>query len=311
MNQAIEVDSLTHRYGDRVALNGIAFQLNSSRLHVFLGPNGGGKTTLFRILSTLMPPQTGTVNVCGHSAITDFAAVRHCIGVVFQHPSIDKKLTVEENFQQQASLYGLRGNEYRRRRDEVAGYLGVADRMNDIVETLSGGLQRRVDLAKSILHRPQLLLLDEPTTGLDPGARSDTWRYLKSLMDDFGTTLVATSHLLEEADRANRVLILHEGQIVASGDPDELRGALGGDAISIETEDAGRLSEQLNQQWHCESQVVDREVRFAARPDGPTIDTLMAEHAGQIKSIKLGRPTLEDVFIAKTGHRFWQPEKSE
>ena len=242
---AIEVAELSHAYRERQALRSVSFEIAAGEIFAFLGPNGGGKSTLFRVLSTLMPPQQGHVNILGQSVVEKQLAVRETIGVVFQAPSLDKKLTVDENLSQQAALYGLHGDQLTQRREEVLQQLGLVDRRSDLTETLSGGLRRRVDLAKGLLHRPRLLLLDEPSTGLDPGARSDLWRYLQQLRDDFGVTIVLTSHLLEEADRADRVAVLHLGQIVAQGTPAELRESVGGDSISIECERPAELAAKI------------------------------------------------------------------
>lgn len=305
---AIEVAELSHAYRERQALRSVSFEIAAGEIFAFLGPNGGGKSTLFRVLSTLMPPQQGHVNILGQSVVEKQLAVRETIGVVFQAPSLDKKLTVDENLSQQAALYGLHGDQLTQRREEVLQQLGLVDRRSDLTETLSGGLRRRVDLAKGLLHRPRLLLLDEPSTGLDPGARSDLWRYLQQLRDDFGVTIVLTSHLLEEADRADRVAVLHLGQIVAQGTPAELRESVGGDSISIECERPAELAAKINQQFGFEVSVVDDVIRFPCSDGAVGVAQVMQEYSDEVHSIKLGKPTLEDVFIAKTGHRFWQAE---
>ncbi len=303
---AIDAQDLTHRYGERIALRSVSFQVKAGEVFAFLGPNGGGKTTLFRLLSTLIPPQSGHVEIFGACVRRDLFQVRRHLGVVFQNPSLDKKLTVDENLAQQGALYGIHGRLLKERRGEVLAQLGLTDRRRDLVETLSGGLRRRTDLAKTLIHRPQLLLMDEPTTGLDPNARSDLWRYLRRLRDEWGMTIVLTSHLLEEADRADRIAILHEGQIVAEGNPGVLRAELGGDTVTIETEDPESLRDELNAQRDCGAFVVDGDLRFAC-PDGVSWwSQLMDEYPDKIRSLKLGKPTLEDLFIRRTGHRFWQ-----
>jgi ABC-2 type transport system ATP-binding protein len=308
---AISVQSLTHCYGERVALRDLSLAVACGEVFAFLGPNGGGKTTLFRLVSTLIPPQQGEVRVFDCCVRRQLMAVRRHLGVVFQAASLDKKLTVEENLAQQAALYGIRGPLLRERREEVLQQLGLQSRRRDLVETLSGGLRRRVDLAKALLHRPSLLLLDEPSTGLDPGARSDLWRYLRRLRDDFGTTIVLTSHLLDEADRADRVAILHEGQLVAIDSPSALRASLGGDSVSIETDRPAELCSALNARWNCRASIVDQDVRFAVPAGSHWWSDLREKYPDEIKSIRVGQPTLEDVFIDKTGHRFWQAETGE
>ena len=306
---AVDVQGLTFRYGQRVALNSVSFTVAVGEIFAFLGPNGGGKTTLFRVLSTLVPPPEGEVNLFGFSLQRQLDEARHLLGVAFQSPSLDRKLTVRENLEQQGALYGMHGAVLRDRCDEVMTQLGVSDRQRDFVENLSGGLRRRVDLAKALLHHPQLLLLDEPSTGLDPGARSDLWQYVRALRNEHQMTIVLTTHLLDEADRADRIAILHEGKIVASGDPGKLRAEIGGDTITIETDNPQPLCDAINAKWPWGAAVVDQDIRFASAGHVGWWDELMRDFGGQFKSIKVGRPTLEDVFIQKTGHRFWQAEQ--
>lgn len=303
---AIEVDRVTHRYGERVALDALSLAIQEHEIFVFLGPNGGGKTTLFRLLSTLIPPRDGRIAILGYDVARQVELVRASIGVVFQAPSLDRKLTVGENLWHQGKLYGLGGAELRARMDEVLARLGLADRVKHLVETLSGGLRRRVELAKSLLHRPRVLLMDEPSTGLDPGARSDLWRYLRELRESDGVTVALTTHLLEEAERADRIAILNHGQLVAVDAPERLKAELGGDAITIATSDAAALAGAIARRFDCEARVVDGAVRVE-RAEGPALLGQLCEaFPTEINSITLGKPTLEDVFIARTGHRFWQ-----
>lgn len=302
---AIEVSDLSHRYGSRVALDRVGFTVRVGEIFAFLGPNGGGKTTLFRVLSTLMPAQTGNLLVLGHELRRELFDVRHRMGVVFQSASLDRKLTVDENISQQAALYGISGTLLKERREEVLKQLGLEERRADRVETLSGGLKRRADLAKSLIHHPQILILDEPTTGLDPGARSDFWRYLRQLRDETQMTIVFTSHQLEEADRADRIAILHQGRIVVSGEPGELRSSLGGNSLTLESDDPQSLAQQLASRFNYQVSVVGQEVRVEAPIDPMCITQLIGAFPNQIKMLKLGKPTLEDLFIQKTGHQFW------
>jgi ABC-2 type transport system ATP-binding protein len=284
----------------------VSLDLEVARGEVFavLGPNGGGKTTLFRVLSTLMPPQAGEARVLGLDLRRDRAAVRARIGVVFQAPSLDRKLTVAENMNVQGSLYGLTGRELAMRQSELLDQFGLRDRAGDLTEKLSGGLRRRVELAKGLMHRPELLLLDEPSTGLDPAARSDLWRYLKSLQTEQGTTVLLTTHFLDEADGADRIAILSEGKLVALGRPEDLRAQVGGDSITIETPDAERLATAISAQFSLPAKALDGVVRLEAAQGHQWIARLVEAFPGKITAIRLGKPTLEDVFIARTGHRF-------
>jgi ABC-2 type transport system ATP-binding protein len=308
---AIQASNLVYHYGPRQALADLSLSVAQGEIFAFLGPNGGGKTTLFRLLSTLIPLQQGDVEILAFDLRRQVPAVRAVIGVVFQAPSLDKKLTVAENLRHQGRLYGLRGPELRHRASEMLNRLGLADRAADRVETLSGGLRRRVELAKGMIHRPRLLLLDEPSTGLDPGARSDLWNYLRTLRDERGVTVVLTTHLLEEADKADRIAILHEGRLVALDTPDALRATVGGDSITIQTADPARLASAIAAQFGCDPRVLDGCVRLEQAAGHQWIARLVEAFPGQIESVTLGKPTLEDVFIARTGHRFWQSPSAD
>lgn len=303
---AVQVEHVSHHYGPRRALDDVSLEVRQGEIFAFLGPNGGGKTTLFRLLSTLIPLQQGTIRLLGFDVARQTAQVRARIGVVFQAPSLDRKLTVAENLRHQGHLYGLSGRELHKRQHEMLGRLGLTGRSGDLVEKLSGGLRRRVELAKGLLHRPQLLLLDEPSTGLDPGARSDLWDYLQCVRRDEGVSVVLTTHLLEEADKADRIAILNAGSLVALDTPDALRATVGGDSITIETDDPAGLVDAIRLNLGLDAQVVDGSVRLE-QPDGHRQIARLAEaFPGRIRSIRLGKPTLEDVFIARTGHRFFR-----
>jgi ABC-2 type transport system ATP-binding protein len=237
---------------------------------------------------------------------TQQSAVRESIGIVFQSPSLDKKLTVSENIRCQAVLYGLSGALLRERETELLKQLGLESRARDYTETLSGGLRRRVELAKGMVHRPKVLLLDEPSTGLDPGARADMWKYLARLRDEFGVTVILTTHLLEEADRADGVAIINEGKTVITGKPDELRERAGATSISIDCDEPEQLSRTLEERFECVATIVDRQIRLDATAGNGIVGDLMQAFPNEIKSVRIGKPTLEDVFIAHTGHQFWQ-----
>jgi ABC-2 type transport system ATP-binding protein len=302
---AIDVEELSHRYASRVALDRLTLRIEPGEMFAILGPNGGGKTTLFRVLSTLFPVQLGTARVMGLELPQESAAVRRRIGVVFQSPSLDRKLTVGENLRFQAALYGIRGDMLAQRQQELLDRLGLTDRIHERTESLSGGLRRRVELAKGMIHRPSLLLLDEPSTGLDPGARSDLWEYLARLRDEHQVTVVLTTHLLDEAERADRIAILNEGRLVALDHPEALKASVGGDSITIRCHDPEPLRQAIEEQFQVAAMVIDGQVRFE-HPDGSRIlARVMEAFADRIDAITLGKPSLEDVFIDKTGHRFW------
>ncbi|HWW13337.1 MAG TPA: ATP-binding cassette domain-containing protein [Candidatus Dormibacteraeota bacterium] len=308
----ISVDDLVHRYGDRTALNGISFDVRPAELFGLLGPNGSGKTTLFRILSTLMLPTAGRATIMGCDAAQEPARVRRQIGVVFQAQSVDLKLTAYENLWHQGHLYGLRGAALQRRIQGILSRVGLADRARELVETFSGGMQRRIELAKGLLHRPGVLLLDEPTTGLDPGVRRDLWQYLATLRDEEQVSVLVTTHLMEEAERCDRLAILNEGNLVALGTPTELKGEIGGDVILLDAaHDAELLAERIRSRFHVETTVLENQVRIEREGAHRFVTDVVEAFPGEIEALSVSKPALEDVFIRRTGHKFWSEKADE
>jgi len=304
-NAAIEVNELGHRYGDRVALDGISFDVRPAEIFGLLGPNGSGKTTLFRILSTLMVPSSGNALIAGFDPAKQPNQVRRRIGVVAQAQSVDVKLTARENLMHQGHLYGLSGSRLKQRIAEMLERVALADRADDLVETFSGGMQRRVELAKGLMHSPAVLLLDEPTTGLDPGARRDLWLYLDSLRAQEGVTVLVTTHLMEEAERCDRLAILSHGKVVALGTPAELKSEIGGDVIQFETDDPEALADRIHRRFGIICSVEENTVRLERAQGHRFAAEVMEVFASEIQSVNISRPTLEDVFVNRTGHKFW------
>ena len=307
----IRIERLGHRYDQRQALDDVSFDVRPAEIFGLLGPNGSGKTTLFRILSTLMLPAAGHALIMGHDVAREPNRVRREIGVVFQAASVDAKLTVAENLRHQGHLYGLSGQRLTRRIAEMLGRVGLADRARDRVETLSGGLERRVELAKGLLHHPSVLLLDEPSTGLDPGARRDLWLYLKMLRDHERVTVVVTTHLMEEAEHCDRLAILNEGKLVALGTPAELKHEIGGEVIVMEARDPESLARRIAERFGGPCNVIDGEVRLEREHGHRFVTEVVEAFPGEIDSISVSKPTLEDVFIDRTGHRFWSGVEAE
>ena|SRR5215468_616761 len=301
----IRIEQLRHSYGQRAALKGISFDVLPGEIFGLLGPNGSGKTTLFRILSTLMLPTGGQALIGGFDAARQPDEVRRRIGVVFQEQSIDVKLTAAENLWHQGHLYGLRGPLLRDRIGEMLGRVGLEDRAKEKVETFSGGMQRRVELAKGLIHRPGVLLLDEPTTGLDPGARRDLWQYLHELRFQHSVSVIITTHLMEEAERCDRLAILNLGEIVALGTPAQLRSEIGGDVILLETAQPTSLAAAIQEKFKIATTVLDGKVRIERKDGHRFVTDVVESFPGEVRSITVSKPTLEDVFIHRTGHRFW------
>jgi ABC-2 type transport system ATP-binding protein len=306
----ISVQNLVHRYENRTALNGVSFDVHPAELFGLLGPNGSGKTTLFRILSTLMEPTAGRAEVMGRDATRDAANLRRQIGVVFQAQSIDAKLTAYENLWHQGHLYGLRGSPLKARVREILERVGLADRAKERVETFSGGMQRRIELAKGLLHHPGVLLLDEPTTGLDPGARRDLWQYLQLLRDEEHVSVLVTTHLMEEAERCDRLAIMNGGNLVALGTPAELKSEIGGDVILLDAaRDAALLAEHIQARFGVEATVMGNQVRIEREGGHRFVPDVVEAFPGEIQAISVSKPALEDVFIHRTGHKFWSEER--
>lgn len=302
---AISVAGLSHRYGDRTALHAVDLEIGRGEIFGVLGPNGGGKTTLFKVLATLVAPQDGRVTVLDEDAGRHPERVRRRLGVVFQHPALDGKLTVSENLACHAALYGLGAVESRTRAAALLARLGLAERADDYVETLSGGLARRVELAKGLLHEPALLLLDEPSSGLDPGARRDFFSYLVHLRDHEGLTVVLTTHYMEEAERCDRIGFIHQGRVVAVGRPADLKAEIGGDVVVIDAADPERMQGRIAERFGCAPQLVDGVLRIELPRGHEFVRDVVEAFPTDIRSVTFGKPTLEDVFVHLTGERFF------
>jgi ABC-2 type transport system ATP-binding protein len=255
-----------------------------------------------------MIPSAGSATIAGFDAVRQPGALRRHIGVVFQAPSVDIKLTAYENLWHQGHLYGLRGADLKARITEILTRVGLLDRSADRVETFSGGMQRRIELAKGLLHHPEVLLLDEPTTGLDPGARRDLWQYLQILRDQERVSVIVTTHLMEEAERCDRLAILNEGNLVALGTPDALTHEIGGDVILLEASDPQSLAERIRDKFHVDATVMDNHVRLEIENGHRFVPDVVEAFPGEIQSLSVSKPTLEDVFIHRTGHRFWSED---
>jgi ABC-2 type transport system ATP-binding protein len=264
----IRLENLRHQYGDRVALNGVSFGVRPAEIFGLLGPNGSGKTTTFRILSTLMLPTSGQ------------------------------------------ALYGLRGAALKKRVGEMLNRVGLADRANEKAETFSGGMQRRLELAKGLLHHPSVLLLDEPTTGLDPGARRDLWQYLQILRDEERVTVLITTHLMEEAERCDRLAIYAEGNVVALGTPTELKSEIGGDVILLESQRPESLAQGIELRFALHPTVMGNHVHLEIENGHRFVTEVVEAFPGEIEGVSVHKPSLEDVFIRRTGHRFWTEDQA-
>lgn len=321
----VEVAQLSHAFGDRLALDALSLSVEAGEIFGLLGPNGSGKTTLFRILSTLIPIRPGRASILGFDVAEDRDAVRRQIGVVFQSPSLDKQLTAEENLVYQGHLYGLRGAELARRVSAGLESVGLGDRARERVGTFSGGMRRRVELAKGLLHRPRVLLMDEPSTGIDPAARIDLWRQLRAISgarsahgsggdagnSRGGVTVLLTTHLMEEAEHCTRLAVLAGGKLLACDTPAALKSRIGGDVITISTRDPHAVRAALREKLGVEARQLGDTIRLERGHGHEFVPHVVQAAPGLVDSIAVGKPTLEDVFVRLTGQRFEAGEEAE
>lgn len=302
MQQAIEALDLTKRYGASVAIEALTFTVGAGEVFGLLGPNGAGKTTTILILCTLLRATAGRATIGGLDVTHQPADVRRLIGVVFQEPCLDERLTVRETLALQAALYALPPSVARQRVDELAELVGLRDRLRELVATLSGGLRRRLDLARGLLHRPKVLLLDEPTLGLDPRSRSCIWEYIRALRQREGMTVFLTTNDMEEAEQSDRVAILDRGRLIALDTADALRGLVGGDTVVLRTADDALARQRIEQRWGFEVQISQDGLSFKAPRSSELIPTLIEWLGLPVHSVSSSTPTLNDVFLGLTGH---------
>jgi ABC-2 type transport system ATP-binding protein len=303
MSSVIETNNLGKSYGERVAVDGLTLSVKSGELFALLGPNGAGKTTTIGLLCTLLRPGRGSARVAGFDVATQPAEVRGHIGLVFQDPSLDEQLTAWENLDFHARVYGMPRPLFRQRAAELLALVELIDRKDDAVRSFSGGMRRRLELARGLLHQPQVLFLDEPTIGLDPQTRRAIWEYLAALRRQGGMTILLTTHYLEEAEGCDRVAIIDHGRLIALDTPAALKASLGGDIVAFapsDTETAARIlaARGLQPRPGPDGLIVEVERGEALVPE---LVSLLAAGGVQVRSVGLSRPSLEDVFIKLTG----------
>lgn len=300
---AVEIENLTHRYGARCALDGLSLSIRVGERFGILGPNGSGKTTLFRLLSTLIRPQQGRIRILGLELPAQQVQIRKRIGVMFQSPALDAQLTAVENLTCHGHLYGWSGSMLQDRIEQLLDAFDLAGRAHERVGRFSGGMQRRLEIAKALLHRPELLLLDEPSTGLDPSARIDFRRMLDEVQRQ-GVTVLLTTHLLDEADRCNRLAVLDHGRLLTCQSPQVLKQQVGRRIINIQSDRPELLVRLLQDRFGLGSTVVDHQVRLELPDTQGPVDEILNIGGDLVQAVSIGRPTLEDVFIRLTGRSF-------
>ncbi len=304
----IEVDSLSRRFDSLTAVDSVSFSVAEGELFAFLGPNGAGKTTTINMLCTLLTPTTGRATVNGYDVVRQRSNVRRSIGLVFQDSTLDEHLTAEQNLRFHAYAYRIPRAVTEQRIDELLELVELSDRRRSSVRFFSGGMKRRLEIARGLLHHPRVLFLDEPTLGLDPQTRRHIWEYILRLRVQHGLTIFLTTHYMDEAEVAGRIGIIDHGRIVAMDTPDTLKDALGGDVITIESRDVEALATELRQKFHVEPICKEGGLRFSVHHGEKFLPRLLRRVDNPVASVSLRRPTLEDVFIQLTGHEIREQE---
>lgn len=298
---AVEVHGLTKTYDELEAVRGIDLEVHAGEVFGFLGPNGAGKSTTINMLCTLTKPSGGTARVAGHDVVTERDDVRRHIGLVFQDPTLDGYLSGEQNLRMHAELYGVQKELVEPRMEQVMRMVGLWERKDQQVQTYSGGMRRRLEIARGLMHSPRVLFLDEPTVGLDPQTRSSIWGYIAELKAREEITIFMTTHYMDEAEFCDRIAIMDAGQIVAIDTPDALKESVGKDTIRIQTEDDELAMDRLRELYELEPTISEGHVTFGIASGEEFVPRLFAELDVPIKSVNVNRPTLDDVFMKYTG----------
>jgi ABC-2 type transport system ATP-binding protein len=298
---AVWTRGLAKNYGEVQAVKGIDFEVAPGEIFGFLGPNGAGKTTTIAMLCTLASPTAGEARVAGHDVVTARNEVRRNIGLVFQDPTLDGYLTAEENLRFHADLYGVPRAIARERMQIVLEMVGLWERRESIVNTYSGGMRRRLEIARGLLHSPRVLFLDEPTIGLDPQTRSSIWTYIKELKAREEITIFLTTHYMDEAEYCDRIAIIDQGEIVVLDTPESLKASVGRDRVMIKTEDDDAAIAALHQRFDIEAVIAEGQVTFSVGEGEQFVPRLFAELGVPITGVSVSRPSLDDVFMSYTG----------
>ena len=298
---AIAVHNLVKNFGDVHAVRGVEFNVAPGEVFGFLGPNGAGKTTTINMLCTLVKPSAGWATVAGHDVVKERDDVRRNIGLVFQDPTLDTYMTGAQNLELHAELYGIKSNLVAPRMRQVLEMVGLWDRRNSPVGTYSGGMRRRLEIARGMLHSPRVLFLDEPTIGLDPQTRRSIWSYIRELKEREEITIFMTTHYMDEAEWCERIAIMDQGEIVALDAPDRLKAQIGKDRVMIHTDDDQAAIDALKQRFDIDARIAEGAVTFGVPGGEQFVPRLFAELEIPIKAVSVARPTLDDVFMSYTG----------
>jgi len=304
----IEVENLVKRFGELTAVDGVSFTVGSGEIFGFLGPNGAGKSTTIKILSTLLKATSGRAVLAGADVFTQPNRVRQSIGLVFQDPSLDVRLTADENLRFHAMLYDIPRDLAKTRADEVLRMVDLLERRSSLVMTFSGGMKRRLEIARGLLHHPKVLFLDEPTLGLDVQTRNAIWHHVRTLRDQVGTTVFMTTHYMDEAENCDRIAIVDHGRIQAMDTPAALKRRIGGDKVIVGGDDG--LADDLAAQYHIEVHQVAGQFHLQAASGAEFVPRLIRDFGSRITSVQVKQPSLEDVFLSLTGRAIRDEEGS-
>ena len=297
----IKVEHLVKRFGTITAVNDISLEVEEGSIFGFLGPNGAGKTTTINILCTLLSPTSGAASINGYDCSRESSKVRKSIGIVFQDTTLDKDLTAYENLVFHAYLYDVKKSEREERIKDALHFVGLYERRDDLVKKFSGGMKRRLEVARGLIHRPRVLFLDEPTLGLDPQTRTSLWEFVVELPEKHGVTVFMTTHYMEEAEVCDRIAIIDSGRIIAAGTPEELKKTIGGDVIYIKTADNKKAKAEIERLFHLEVSEKDDELFLTCLRGDACIPEIIRAIGEAVLSVRLQRPTLNDVFLRMTG----------
>jgi len=305
---AIEINKLVRRYKQLVAVDGISFGVEKGEIFGFLGPNGAGKTTTINILCTLLLPTSGSAKVNGFNVVKERRQVQRSIGLVFQDPTLDDYLTAEQNLRFHAYAYGVPRDAREKRINELMDLVQLSERRKGRVATYSGGMKRRLELARGLLHHPEILFLDEPTLGLDPQTRRHIWDYINTLRQQENLTIFMTTHYMDEAEYCDRIAIIDHGKIVALDTPSKLKDSVGGDVVSIQVMDQEQALKELKDRFNLQPLVQNGNVTFSVPHSDTFLPEFMKNFNSGLKSISVHRPTLDDVFLKLTGRQIRDQE---
>lgn len=297
----IELDNLTRKFGNITAVDKVSFQVSEGEIFGFLGPNGAGKTTTINMLCTLLNPTAGKASVCGFDVVKERKQVRRHIGLVFQEPTLDEYLTAEQNMKFHAYAYGVPGDITAKRMEELLKLVELWDRRKNKISTYSGGMKRRLELARGLLHHPRVLFLDEPTLGLDPQTRNLIWNHIRFLREQENLTIFMTTHYMDEAENCDRIAVIDYGKIIALDTPVKLKDSVGGDVVTIQTADNQKAIADINERYQISATQQNGSVVFSVPQSDTFLPEFVRSFQGRLLSISIHRPTLDDVFLKLTG----------